>query len=127
MGLTPTHVVLANFPRPIAVRWEQVGRIGSPSIRWGTGPLPDPVTNLVAIVVTDEALLASLPAYARLAGRLTLRRTGELTIASIAESVWTMDPTLAYHALRCYLDHPPLRAELSGEAALRRIAAGAFP
>lgn len=38
-----------------------------------------------------------------------------------------MDPALAYHAPRCYLDHPPLRAELSGAAALRRIAAGAFP
>lgn len=121
LGLTPTHVVLANLVRPVAVRWDQIRRIGPPSIRWGTGPLPDPGTNLVAIVVTDETLLAHLPAAARRVGVRALRRTGEVTLATVPETAWAMDPTVAYSALRCYLDRPDLRAELAGEAALRRI------
>lgn len=34
--------------------WEQVTRIGSQSIRWGTPPVRDTVTNLVTIMGTDR-------------------------------------------------------------------------
>lgn len=126
IGLTPTHVVLANYPRPIAVRWEQVRRIGSPSIRWGVPPGPVPVTDLVAVVVSDPTLLAALPGWARRLGKRSLGRTGEVTLATIPDTAWAMDPAVAYHTLRWYLSRPALRAELSGDAALRRISRAAL-
>lgn len=119
--LTPDHLVLGNYPDPIAVRWDQVTRIGASSIRWGTRPGPDPVTNLVTVHGTDETQLAALPGPARRLARRTLARTGELSLAALAEAVWAMDPVLAYHVLRFYQAHPDRRGELAGAAAPDRV------
>lgn len=122
IGLTPTHLVLANYADPVAVPWAAVGRIGSSSFRWGAGPGPDPVTNVVTVIGTDSTLLATLSGPVRRLGERSLRRTGETSLATVATSAWSLDPVVAYHAMRFYLAHPELRAELAGDAAPRRIA-----
>ncbi|MGH3979219.1 MAG: hypothetical protein ACRDRZ_09500 [Pseudonocardiaceae bacterium] len=39
----------------------------------------------------------------------------------------SVDPALTYHALRYYHEHPEARAELAGDAAVRRLRSGALP
>lgn len=53
--------------------------------------------------------------------------SGPIREIEVRGRLLSVDPALAYHALRYYHEHPEARAELAGDAAVRRLRRGALP
>jgi hypothetical protein len=82
------------------------------------------VTTVAAGDPSNQTISVSGRAPTRIARSLLWRSRRTPTAANVVGALLTVDPALAYHALRFYLANPAARAELGTDAAVRRVRAG---
>lgn len=115
--LTPIRVAFEAADQ-LAVPWEQVSGLRLFTVAYGTR-WPRPWNNWISVEVHDPAAVL-LPANRKKAARLTKKLRSNVVFA-VPDRRLRMNPLLAYHAMRYYLNHPAHRRELSGEAGVQRV------
>ncbi len=125
LGLTPTHVVIAQTDgSQLELPWSDLVSVDAVVVKLAAGPVPDAVGTWTALRAREGAPgLAGL----RLTGpaarvvRQAPGPAGTTTAGLVGDTQWDTDPLLAHRTLEFYRTHPAARRELSGAAAEERV------